>query len=293
MSTTIYDDCGCGNNSNYHGIKPPNLKCPPDLSTMLFRFADRKSLGVIKGNNDLFKIDMSSFFLPLDNYSVFTITLCPGETKQINVSNIANTGKRKQITEFDTTLLQNISFSAGVTASLTISENNTILSTVSNIDASSFLNFFTDLSFKVISDTIAGGLISISNLNPIISISTQDKGKYLEYELEFTNLLLVNEELIGDITQTAERYPDLDHVKLVFGAVEYCSDCTSNTQYIEYAYSSDYITNGDNSNWRKSSKLIMLMGTDDILDSDENFIETLWLKNTIDCSVNIHTIIGI
>jgi hypothetical protein len=29
------------------------------------------------------------------------MSLCPGETKQINVSNIANTGKRKQITEFD------------------------------------------------------------------------------------------------------------------------------------------------------------------------------------------------
>jgi hypothetical protein len=294
MSTSIYDDCGCGSNKNQAGVRPPNLKCPPDLSTMLFRFVDRKSLGVVKGNTDLFKIDMSSFFLQLDNYSVFTLALCPGETKQINVSNIANTGKRRQITEFNLDDLQNLALSVNITAELEIIEEGNVLATISNIDASTFTNFIDDLNFKVLSDTTAGNLISISPDNPILKITTKDKGRYLEYVLTFTDSsTAVNEELEGEITQTAERYPNLDHIKLLFAAVEYCSDCKTNTQFIEYAYSNDYLQNGNDANWRKTSKLLMQMGADDIIDSDMNWIETLWLKNTIDCKVNIHIIIGI
>jgi hypothetical protein len=294
MSTSIYDDCGCAGNKNQAGVRPPNLKCPPDLSTMLFRFVDKKSLGVVKGNTDLFKIDMSSFFLQLDNYSVFTLALCPGETKQINVSNIANTGKRKQITEFNLDDLQNLTLSINTTAELEILEEGNTLATITNIDASTFTNFVDDLNFKVLSDTTTGNLISISSNNPNLKITTKDKGIYLEYVLSFTDSsTVVNEELEGEITQTAERYPNLDHIKLLFAAVEYCSDCKTNTQFIEYAYSSDYLENGDNANWRKSSKLLIQMGADDITDSDMNWIETLWLKNTIDCKVNIHIIIGI
>jgi hypothetical protein len=294
MSNFIYDDCGCSSNNQKAGVRPPNLKCPPDLSTMLFRFVDRKSLGIVKGNTELFKIDMSSFFLQLENYSVFTLVLCPGETKQINVSNIANTGKRKQITEFSIEDLQNLTLDINTTAELEIVEDGNTLATITNIDANSFTNFVDDLNFKVLSDTTAGNLITISSIDPVLKITTKDKGRYLEYILTFTNSqTFVSEELEGVITQTAERYPNLDHVKLLFAAVEYCSDCKTNTQFIEYAYTNDYLENGNNANWRKTSKLLMQMGADDIVDDDMNWIETLWLKNTIDCKVNIHIIIGI
>lgn len=297
MSTTIYDDCGCGKNAKNLGIRPPNLKCPPDLSTMLFRFVDRKSLGIVKGNTDLFKIDMSSFFLQLNNYSVFTLSLCPGEIKEINVSNIANSGKRRQITEFSLDNyydLQTLSLNPNTVATLAIIENGVLLSTITNIDASSFENFITDLNFKVLSDSVAGSLITIISNNPNLSFTTKDKGRYLEYILTITDTQTFDsEELEGEITQTAERYPNLNYVKLLFAAVEYCSDCTTNSQFIEYAYSEDYIEYGDDANWRKTSKLLMQMGADDIIDSDMNLIETLWLKNTINCDVNIHVLIGI
>lgn len=289
MSTTIYDDCGCGSNNQQSGVRPPNLKCPPDMSTMLFRFVDRKGLGVVKGSSDLFKIDMSSFFLQLDSYSFFTMSLCPGETKQINVSNIANTGKRKQITEFDTDDLVNVSLAPGTTMDLVIIEDSVTIATLSNIPASNF----TSISTAILSSSVIGDLITFSFSGTKFTFTTNDKGRYLAYQVTFKDGVNAPESLTGDITQTAERYPDLDHIKLLFAAAEYCSDCPTNNQYIEYAYASDYAINGANSTWKKSSKLIMLMGTNDVLDSDENLIETLWLKNTIDCKVNIHIIIGI
>ncbi len=293
MSSSIYNDCGCGTKTQQPGIKPPNLKCPPDISTMLFRFIERKKIGIVQGQGELASLDMSSFFMPLNTYTLQKITVCPGDVKKVDPAGISTTGKRQQINLFDLTD-ETSSFTENSIATLKISENSEILSTL-NFDAPDFNTFITNLRQEIANSSVATKLVKVGSFNieqNTFELIALTKGQYLSYELTLddTNTVVESESLI---TQTAERYPNGSVLKVLFAAIEFGSDAKSNKQYLEYAYNTDYVENGINATWRKTSKLLILTGADDIEDSDENLIETVWFKNTIDTKVNVYLILGI
>lgn len=294
MSTSIYNDCGCGNKPQQPGIKPPNLKCPPDISSMLFRFIERKKIGVVQGQSELASLDMSSFFIPLNTYTLQKITLCPGDIKKVDPAGISTTGKRPQINLFD--LTDTISaFSEDLYANLTISENSEILLSLNNIDAPDFDTFMLNLRVEIANSPIATKLFKVGSYNnsdytfELIGIKS---GQYLNYELTFEdNITSIPETSV--ITQTAERYPSGDVLKVLFAAIEFLPETKTNKQFLEYAYNNDYIENGSLANWRKISKLLVLTGAEDIEDTDENLVETVWFKNTTDTKINVYLILGI
>jgi hypothetical protein len=293
MSSSIYNDCGCGTKIQQPGIRPPNLKCPPDISSMLFRFIERKKIGIVQGQTELASLDMSSFFMPLSTYTLQRITLCPCDTKKIDPAGISTTGKRPQINLFDLSAVVGI-FSENTNAVLNISENSEIIASI-NISAPDFDIFITNLRLAISADSTITKMIKVGSYNTeenTFEIVALDKGRYLEYELLLDDGNIEIEQN-SEITQTAERYPNGNVLKVLFAAIEFDSTTPSNKQYLEYAYHTDYLENGIDASWRKTSKLLVLTGADDIEDTDENLIETIWLKNSIDTKVNVYLILGI
>ena len=69
---------------------------------------------------------------------------------------------------------------------------------------------------------------------------------------------------------------------------------SSNLQYIEYAFDSDVVANGESgATWRKSGPMYIAMGAEDVEESDQNKIETIWVRNLTDFDTEIHAILAI
>ena len=69
-------------------IVPP-LNCPPDYSIQAIRLVDCKKIGVVKGIEKLVSIEMKDFFIPIANYEERYITLRAGQTKELDISDVA------------------------------------------------------------------------------------------------------------------------------------------------------------------------------------------------------------
>lgn len=286
---------GCGANND--GILRPNLSCPPDLSQLLFRFIERKRLGVVKGRDDLASFDMSQFFIPLNGYSMTQWNLCEGDSIRVDAGASMDYGKRREITEFDTSTFPSAVFGAGATASLEVLENSVSIDTIGPFAADDFATFIDNLKTE-----ISGN----ANISPIIEYNADDSvevftlrgktnGKAYTYNLTLIDPNTPATETInGTVTQTALKYPN-GAWKVMFLNVIFCSDCTSSNElYIEYAYDSDVIANGESgATWRTLGPMLILTGAEDITETDTNKIETVWIRNTQDCDVEVQAILAI
>ena len=274
------NDCGCSSIQPV-GVRPPNLKCPPDISTLIFQFLERKRIGIAKGTNELLSLDMSAFFMPLSAYTMQKMSLCPGDIKKIDPVGISTTGKRPQIDLFT---VQEADLGTGKTIVLTINTNITL-----NISAPTFAEFIANLRIEISNNTEASALVRAGAYygeTKTFELIGLIKGQELEYTL--------NGFSASTITQTAERYPVANVVKVLFASIEFCGDnVPSNQQFIEYAYDSDYQNNGNDATWHKASKLIVLTGAEDVEDIDMNLIETIVLKNSTSVPVNVYFMLGI
>ena len=110
------------------GSVRPNLSCPADLSQLLFRFVERKQLGIVKGREDLAVMDMTQFFLPLNGYMMSTFSLDAGDSMRIESGTNMDYGRRREIQQFDLADL--------VTASLATDQVATI--SVGNADGTNY-----------------------------------------------------------------------------------------------------------------------------------------------------------
>jgi hypothetical protein len=286
---------GCGTN-NSEGVRP-NLSCPPDLSQLLFRFIERKRLGVVKGKNDLASLDMSQFFIPLNGYTMNQMNLCDGETLRVDGGSGMDLGKRREIQEWDITSLS-FPLAPGVTASLEISDGTSVLSTLNGLDGTDFSTFITSLKAAISGDSVIQPIIEFYEDDTISKFSLRgiNYGKAYVYTLTFDDGggVPITEVLASTVTQTALRYPR-GAWKVMFLNIVFCSDCTSSNQlYIEYAYDSDVVTNGESgATWRKLGPMLLLSGAEDVTETDTNKIETIWLRNTQTCDVEIQAILAI
>lgn len=277
------NDCGCSSIQPV-GVRPPNLKCPPDISTLIFQFLERKRIGIAKGTNELLSLDMSAFFMPLSAYTMQKMSLCPGDIKKIDPVGISTTGKRPQIDLFTVSEAD-----LGVDKTIDLTINTNITNITLNIEAPTFTEFIANLRTEISNNAEASVLVRAGAYygeNKTFELIGLIKGQKLEYTLDgFSE---------RTITQTAERYPLANVVKVLFASIEFCGDnVPSNQQFIEYAYDSDYQDNSNDATWHKTSKLIVLTGAEDVEDIDENLIETIVLKNSTSVPVNVYFMLGI
>lgn len=283
------NDCGCSSIQPV-GVRPPNLKCPPDISTLIFQFLERKRIGIAKGTNELLSLDMSAFFMPLSAYTMQKMSLCPGDIKKIDPVGISTTGKRPQIDLF--TVPEEYLGTEGTDSDL--ETDKTIVLTINttitlNISAPTFAEFIANLRKEISNNAEASALVRAGAYygeTKTFELIGLIKGQELEYTL--------NGFSASTITQTTERYPLANVVKVLFASIEFCGDnVPSNQQFIEYAYDSDYQNNGNDATWHKTSKLIVLTGAEDVEDIDMNLIETIVLKNSTSVPVNVYFMLGI
>ena len=281
----------CGSNNNNGGILDPGFGCQPDNNQLIFKLLESGILGVIKGKDLMSGLDLSDFFMPINNYSTFNIELCDSDPVRIESGAAMDYGKRNEIVEF-------ILFSAPFNTTLDqidfrVSINGTdfISIEISGEDFNTREEYISLLREGISSNEILQPLIEFNeDLQDSFTILTKTPGKSYIYEFD----LGIDDSTPdgGIITQTAKKYPNGAY-KLIFVLSEYSSCCGSNEYYYEYAYDSDYIENGESgATWRKSGPLLILNGAEDVEDQDTNKIETLWIRNPHrDCKISIQSIL--
>ena len=286
---------GCGTNNN-GGIRP-NLSCPPDLSQLLFRFIARNKLGIVKGKDEVAAFDMSQFFIPLNNYMMTSMNLCPDQSKRIEAGTSMDFGERREITEFDTSTYPAAVFGVGATMKLDVLEDAVIIETLSGIPADDYATFIAALKLAISASSVLPTILEFDedNTTDTFSLRGHKYGQDFTYDLTLSDIITPAVESIpGSITQTALRYPN-GAWKMMFLNIIFCSDCTdSSQQYVEYAYDSDVIANGESgATWRRSGPMIFLSGAEDVSETDMNKIETIYIRNTRECDVEIQAILAI
>jgi hypothetical protein len=283
----------CGENGST-GLRP-NLSCPPDLSQLLFRFIERKRLGVVKGRSELAGLDMSQFFLPLNGYFMSTFLVSAGETLRIESSSSMDFGKRREITSFDFADFPSAVLGAGATVDLVVKENGITLSTLANIVSTDFATFITNFKLALGADAILKLLIEYNTSDAVSIFTVRGKaaGKAYTYELKLNDTIVAIETLAGTVTQSALRYPR-GAWKLLFLNILFCNkNRLANEQFIEWAYDSDVVANGESgATWRKSGPLYITTGAEDVTETDLNLLETIWLRNTTAYDTSIQAILG-
>jgi len=179
-------NCGCTTTNDNSQALTPNFSCAPDLSQLLFRFVERKSMGIVKGSNENGVVDMSSFFIPIDSYSLSTITLCGEESRKIELGSQSSKGPRSQIVEFDINEFTTLDINENTTAKLRLLDGATLLSETPDFPAPDFSTFITNLkdslpnAFKLLSTYSVNDGVSTFEMKAI------KEGVEYNYELIFT-----------------------------------------------------------------------------------------------------------
>lgn len=176
----------CDNSNNDGQALIPNFSCSPDLSQLLFRFVERKSIGIVKGNNENGVVNMSDFFIPIDTYSLSTITLCENESQKIQLgSNLSKSPRREEV-EFDISDFSTIDINEDTTANLRLLDNSsTLIAETGFFPAPNFSTFITNLKdfltddFKKLSTYHSDDEVSKFVMKSI------DDGNSYQYELIF------------------------------------------------------------------------------------------------------------
>lgn len=295
-------NCSCKSDSSNKVLKP-NFSCAPDFSQLLFKFIDRKSIGLVKGNIVNSAIDMSNFFIPIESYSMNTIGLCKDETQLIQLGSRKSRGPVREITTID---LSGIFFIPTSRAKIRLlDENDNLISeTVTNYDpinnpnamfpADDFDMFIANLKSELPNDFKKEyTFLSSTSLPNILKMIAVSDGKIYKIEIDVETVGIIttyteDDFPISNITKIPVfKYPD-GAFKVLMLFSNFCQDCiTSSENYIEYAYVSSPNV------WRKMGPLLLLSGADDATEEDTNLIENIYIKNPHDCGVNIQVIIGL
>lgn len=241
----------------------PKLVCPPNYSILTLRFTECKKIGIVRGVNTLTSYDLSSFFIPLTNYSEKRFTLKSGKTMKLDVSDIAVYAEISEKYHF-------IYVDAGVadntTHTFTIYDEAgvNVLSTLTfQVDASTpaYANFPTAFATTLLANVVMKGLIDfagdVTELSGFV-VSAIAKGTKYNYLMEYDtlNITLPGTYLHpGTLLQKSLKYPE-GRVRAFMLFAEYarvdsltcqCGCCTnasgellSNIKNFQWAYDSEY-----------------------------------------------------
>ena len=236
-------------------VKPP-IKCPPNYSVLVFRLTECKKAGIVKGITTQLAIDLQEMYVPVSNYEEKFISLKAGETKRIDVSSIADTGRLKEQFVFTA----NPAFCGlGTEHSYSLyDENLNLIETINFIVNEEYptwpLAFHNAhenstkiksvVSFATNEFETLGTLTTLSinagvKYRHIFAFDITGFGGYPTYPfLHPGNLIVPNEKYPLGRIKLMMIYPDYykANINTGCGCIDASGDMKSNVKYFEYAY---------------------------------------------------------
>lgn len=308
------------------------LQCPGNCDNrMMLQFIDPQKFGVIMGPNTMGAMSLAGFFDVVSRYSTNTMSLMPGETQRVQLGNIGTTGPRRDIRQVDmTTYLiddQQITVTMGPIGQehtlyfQSSSDFNTFITNFkAAIATSSCLTKSTEL-INIIpqNNTFQVALISwgiemtwymqLGEPQPngvtiwIPALQLQTPIRYPNGRCRFIFIMPNYNDLIGNVinpgfgTTSTGGIPtaiptscNLGGGSGIGGGLQIPG---SNQKHLEYAFDDDYMAQGPaNATWRRMGKLFVLSSDADVTESDENLIETIWIRNPQNFTVAMQVLIA-
>lgn len=278
-------------------IANSGLQCPSLYdSTLNLRFLDPYRLCVVQGSRAVACICLKNLFIPLTQWNEAITILQPGEIRKVELGLIANYGNRREIYEFDLSSLSygtpelSVNFSATcvlkqINENLTFTTGDNFTAAVANLRA--VINANTALRNEI-------EIINVNETTETIQVRTVNNGYEFGYDVYFgvgSPYTVITSTLI----QSAKRYPN-GRCKILYVGPLYNEEVVpalaSNNKHIKYAFDDDYQENGSSATFRNLGKLYINTSDDDVEETDENLIETIWLKNTHTEALNIQILVA-
>jgi hypothetical protein len=271
-----------------------NFDCPSSETFLRFVFDNYKIGKVTDGVKDFVKVDLSKFFKSLKSFKYVNYNIKPGEEIFINVNDISTFGERHHVCEIDISTFS--SFSSISSIVLIFSGTLFTAPYVKTINITTTLNTFSDL-VNLLKNEIANDnnindklyITSYDLINQKIKFKGLEIGKTLNISFDFKNS---SNNVIFSASTTdilhAIRYPNKNVLSFIFLVADYCNDCSENYKKILWCLFSEY-PNG----WKKMGKMLVLSSSEDVLETDENLFETIYLKNTSNCDVNVYGVVAV
>lgn len=295
----------------YEAPNIPGLICDSNIvDTSFIRFLS-KYVGIQNGSDFNGIIDMSSFYIGMENYSQSTIELkynsAPlkihppqikkGERREkveLKIDNEVNNWNIIQAT-FQIKLPNNLSTESFYFDIFPIPTSSPVeeIDNITHIKESIY-NWLTDNTSSTYSETLNKYLIAKYENNKL-TIECTEEGENIYYSLDISYILpdspTQNTQFISimpEILRTSIRYP-MGYYKTLFIFLEFIDD---DNNFIEWAWDKDVreLDDGVESNelkWNKMGKIFMLSGADDQNPDDMNMIEPIWVKNEHNCKTKL------
>lgn len=239
----------------------PKLVCPPDYSILALRFTECKKIGIVKGITTLASTDLSSFYIPITNFSDKKFTVKAGKKLKLEIGDIASYWNLKESYLF---LYEDAYVSDGTSHAFTMFDEagSTLIGTISfTIDAliAGYEDFPTAFDTALKANTVLATAIDVTyeaGLSEFIVIAKTVGTKFtylMEYDTDgFGGSTPFPYLHPGNLVEKNEKYPN-GRVRAIFLYAEYakvntskcgCTDTSgdmlSNVKNFEWAYDNDY-----------------------------------------------------
>jgi hypothetical protein len=239
----------------------PKLVCPPDYSILSLRFTECKKIGVVKGVTTLLSYDLSNFFIPLTNYTEKRLVVKAGETRKLDINDIAVYWPLQEKYNFIADNSNRVDDLTTHTFTL-YDEYFNLLSTISfQVDSTdpNFIDFPTAFKYVFNQNTVMSGYIAEPEFGPATSqfvVTAVAKDKKYIYLMQYDTGNPNGEyKHPGTLIQKSQKYPE-GRVRAIFLYADYmkadASTCTcgctdpsgellSNVKNFKWAWDSDYV----------------------------------------------------
>jgi hypothetical protein len=269
-----------------------NLQCPtPTDQFITVKFVDPGRLGVTLGQRLMGCICTKGFFETIEKFITTTITIPAGETVRIEPGNVANIGKRRDTKEYDITSYLDESYTFSLFASTTLGSGSITFQSAATIGT-----FVSNAREAINQNTTLKSMIELSSFSETdntIILRTIATGYTFTCDLAAGTELLSSTQIYTPIRYTSGR------MKFMFLLLDYDEFTTpipgSNEKHVTYAFDDDYNSNintPENITWRHIGKMFSVSGDNDILESDMNLVETIWISNPLTRTVTIQALIA-
>jgi len=255
----------------------PELQCPLNSNLIpSLQFIDPKMLGVVAGSNTCSTINLNNFFVPISQWSFNVSTIKSNKTKRIDISNIQSLGDRKEYHTFDLEIFYSASPVIETNVSLNIVGDDTwVLTFQSGVSVTEFIN---NLNAAIRSNSDLIDILYCEIVSQyVVQIYSKNIGVAYQYNLYFYDGT-PNLEVPAVLTQSHIRYPN-GRIKVIFLMISYDETLPSNQKHVEYAFDDDYQNDPLLATFRKFGKMYFLASDDDVIETDLNLIETIWIRN--------------
>ena len=263
-----------------------NLSCDGTNTEQAYLKLINNKFCVVCQSNVCACLDLSTLFIPVDQWTSISVLLKPNEIKEIDTL-ISSKGPRIEIQRVDVSniFIETLtSIQLNVSNSLIDEDLDVSLTDVEDID-----DLVTAISDELkLNDTLYPLIEVFAFGDSYLQIQTKEQGDSYTYVL--TDSSSPSFTYVFSIYQASERY-DHNRLKLIILQAFYDEDKGSNEKHIQYSYNLDHVA--EPVTWHNMGKLLIHSTDDDVLDTDENLIETIWLQNPLSYTVKVTGMVAV